>query len=345
MSSLSPPSSSISQSQLAVPRLPPRLLSIVIPLYNEGDVLPLLRERLLQVSGDWNCPVEFVLVDDGSEDQTLALAIQWAQSASNVKVIALSRNFGHQPAILAGMRHARGDAVVIMDADLQDPPELVVEMLKAYAEGFDVVYARRKIRHGETAFKQWTAKLFYRIMSHVVMGNLPEDTGDFRLVSRRVLDVVCALPEHNPFLRGLSTWVGFSQKAIFYDRSARAAGATKYTLRKLVNMAIHGIVAFTDFPLHATVFAGFASIAVSILLILFAFWGSTGEVTASFPGWMILFASQCLFSGTILIGLGFHGIYIARIHAEVLRRPVYVIARVISLNEKESDAQDQSSSA
>jgi dolichol-phosphate mannosyltransferase len=341
MSAQQEPSKSLSQSQLANPREMPRLLSIVIPLYNEEAVLPLLRERLTIVSRQWNCPVEYILVDDGSSDTTLKMAIDWATDISRVKVVALSRNFGHQPAVLAGLRHATGDAVVVMDADLQDPPELVSEMLTVYCEGYDVVYAQRKLRHGETAFKQWTAKLFYRIMRRGVMGNLPEDTGDFRLIGRRALDVICSLPEHSPFLRGLSAWVGFSQKAILYDRAARAAGTTKYTVRKLISMALHGIVAFTDFPLYATLIAGFTAIAASVVLMIWTILQNYLSTIPTAPGWASLIVSQSFFAGVILIALGMHGIYIARIHAEVLRRPVYVVARVFSL--KEPEAHDEAS--
>lgn len=294
-------------------------------------MFPVLRGRLEEVCPKFPCAVEIILVDDGSRDHTLASALGWARTASHVKVVALSRNFGHQPAVLAGLRYASGDAAVIMDADLQDPPELVPEMIAAYCEGFEVVYAQRRKREGESVFKKLTAACFYRLMSLFVFRDLPRDTGDFRLVSRTVLDVLKKMPEHDPFLRGLFAWLGFPQKAVFYDRAARAAGTTKYPLRKMLRFALRGIVSFTDLPLHISVFVGLAAVSVSIALILHSFYMYLFDIESTVPGWASLMVALSFFSGMILLALGVIGFYLARIHTEVLQRPVYVVAHTANL--------------
>ncbi|MGZ3737430.1 MAG: glycosyltransferase family 2 protein, partial [Bdellovibrionota bacterium] len=234
----------------------PALLSLVLPIYNEEEVITLLRARLEAMSARLKMKTEFILVNDGSSDQSLPQLLAWSKADPRAIVIDFSRNFGHQAAVTAGLDYSQGDAVVIMDADLQDPPELVEKMLERYQQGYDVVYARRVSRQGETFFKKVTAALFYRIMQKFVHKDLPADTGDFRLVSRDVVNAIGGVRESHRFLRGLFTWVGFRQIAVEYDRAARPAGVTKYPLRKMLHFAWDAIVSFSSLPLRLSAYVG-----------------------------------------------------------------------------------------
>jgi glycosyltransferase involved in cell wall biosynthesis len=327
---------------MLIAREVPKLLSIVVPVYNEEESLPSLREQLTRLQDELLCAVEIILVDDGSADHTYALLHDWALVDPAVKVIALSRNFGHQLAITAGMDASSGDAVVIMDADLQDPPSLIPEMVRGYCDGYDVVYGQRTERDGETWFKRATAAMFYRFMRRVIDRRLPENTGDFRLVSRRVIEDLRRIRERDRYVRGIMAWVGFPQKALPYRRAARAAGTTKYPLVKMLRLALDAVVSFSDLPLRLVLWAGVASALVSLALLVRAWWLptlptpstlSTLSTVSTQPAQLDpggLAALVGLFGGAILVGIGVVGLYIARIHTEVRGRPLYLVRHAVN---------------
>ena len=309
----------------------PALLSIVIPVYNEDQVLPLLRAQLAPLIDQLICPVEVILVDDGSADQSYAYMRSWALEDPTIKVIALSRNFGHQLAITAGMDASSGDAVVIMDADLQDPPALIPEMIRSYCEGYDVVYGQRTEREGETWFKRASASMFYAMMRRFVDPRLPADTGDFRLVSRRVIEALRKVREHDRFVRGIVAWLGFPQKALPYRRAGRAAGTTKYPLAKMLRLALDAMVSGSDLPLVIIRRIGTLIMLISALLLVW-----TGVVHFTDPArpslpWTGLAGLISLFGGGILTAIGIVGIYVAKIYTEARGRPLYLIRDAVNV--------------
>jgi dolichol-phosphate mannosyltransferase len=302
----------------------PELLSLVIPVYNEQESLPYLRQSLLELVKKLPCQVEWVLVNDGSKDSTYSLLMEWAILDCRVKVIDLARNFGHQAAVTAGLDHALGDAIVVMDADLQDPPELILTMLEKYQEGYDVAFAQRLKRHGETAFKRITASLFYKIMRRFIHKDLPANTGDFRLMSRKVVESLSHLREGQRFLRGMIAWIGFSQVAIPFERPPRIAGKTKYPVYKMIKFAWDAILSFSSAPLKMAMFLGFIVFWFGIGYGIYAF------LRAMFyhdlvPGWATLVILQSLIGGTVLLCLGVVGEYIGRIYDEIKQRPIYIV--------------------
>jgi len=303
----------------------PALLSIVIPMYNEEETFPYLKAELERVTPGWGCLTELILVDDGSRDRTYELMYGWSLENPSVKTISLSRNYGHQIAVTTGVDAALGDAIVIMDADLQDPPAVVEEMLRGYCQGYDVVYGKRLERHGESAFKLLTAKLFYWLMRTFVAPNLPDNTGDFRLISRRVADALRRMPERERFLRGMVTWVGFHQLAVTYNRPGRVAGETKYPFWKMLKLAVTAITAFSDAPLRLVTWLGIGSMGFSVILMLrtlyLYFWSDVPLVL----GWASLSILLCLFSGLILISIGAVGLYVGKIFVESQHRPLYLV--------------------
>ena len=308
---------------MLIPREAPALLSIVIPMYNEELVLPLLRHHLTVLTGELLCRVEIILVDDGSVDQTYPMMHAWALEDPEVKILALSRNFGHQVAITAGMDASSGDAVVIMDADLQDPPALIPEMVRAYCEGYEVVYGQRTERDGETWFKRATAAAFYGVMRRFVDRRLPANTGDFRLISRRVVEDLRRIREHDRFVRGIVAWLGYPQRALPYRRPGRAAGTTKYPLRKMIRLALDGVVGSSDLPLRLILRAGIALTALSVVVlgrvgVLYLDDGHRAARSA-------LAGLIGLVGGAVLIALGVVALYVARIHDEVRGRPLYLV--------------------
>jgi polyisoprenyl-phosphate glycosyltransferase len=306
------------------PRDNPALLSLVIPCFNEAPMIPTLRERLGQLPATLGVPVELVLVDDGSSDQTLDLLLEWAAASPAVKVVGFSRNFGHQLAVTAGLDHASGDAVVIMDADLQDPPEVIVEMLARYREGYDVVYGQRETRAGESAFKRCSAWLFYRLMRAFVMKDLPPDTGDFRLVSRPCLDALGRMRETHRFLRGMVTWVGFPQTAVKYARAGRAAGETKYPFHKMLRFAITAALSFSPAPLRLSFLLAtlltLGGLGYGAWAFLWSSWAPGGGAASA------LIVLVCLVGAAILFALGIQGEYLARVLEEAKGRPLYLVA-------------------
>lgn len=313
-----------------VPRESPNLLSLVLPIYNEEEVIPLMLARLDEVLPALGVPVEVILVNDGSSDRGVELLLNRARQDARFKVLSLARNFGHQIASTAGLDHASGDAVVLMDADLQDPPELIADMLREYRRGYDVVYARRIGRLGESPFKRWTAWMFYRLMRRLVHRDLPTDVGDFRLVSRPCLEALNSMRELHRFLRGMTTWVGFPQTAVEFTRSRRAAGTTKYPLRKMLLFTWNAVVSFSPLPLRLTFAAGFCLTGIGFLYGVYAALRLlTGKYVV--PGWTSVIVLLCLIGGGIMIGLGILGEYVGRIFEEIKMRPLYVVSLTANL--------------
>ena len=307
------------------------LLSVVTPMHDEQDNARRLYERLVAALGDeydW----ELVAVDDGSRDATAEVLAAIAAEDPRVKVLGLSRNFGHQPALTAGLDHARGDAVVMIDADLQDPPEVIPQMVERWRAGADVVYAVRESREGETRMKLWTAHLFYRLMARLAQIELPVDAGDFRLMDRRAVEVLLKMPERNRFLRGMTVWIGFTQTAVTYRRDPRMAGATKFDLRRMLRFSFDAISSFSYFPLQAATFLGFMISLLAFLMIPVIIYARiTGAFVAGISSTLV---AVLLLGGIQLITLGIVGEYVGRIYDEVKRRPLYVVERRINVEDE-----------
>ncbi|MEI9937234.1 MAG: glycosyltransferase family 2 protein [Pseudomonadota bacterium] len=315
-------------------------LSLIIPIFNEEQVLPELHRRLSEVMAELGQSVrswEVVFVDDGSKDASLRLLKGMAAAEPRFKLLSFSRNFGHQLAITAGIDYAEGDAVVIIDADLQDPPEVIREMIVKWREGFDVVYGVRRSRAGETLFKKVTAAMFYRIL-RVMLGGMPipVDAGDFRLIGRPVVLTLRSLKEKHRFVRGMVTWVGFKQHALLYDREARFAGETKYPLTKMMRFAMDAITSFSIVPLRFATWLGVLAgvvAGVAALVVIYAklFLNDTVQ------GWTTIMIAVALGSSAQLIMIGVLGEYIGRIYEEIKRRPLYVMAERINLEVSPQD--------
>jgi glycosyltransferase involved in cell wall biosynthesis len=306
-------------------------LSLIIPVFNEEAIITELDRRLRQFLGEIDEPWEVIFVNDGSRDRTLEMLGELTAREPRYKVVSFSRNFGHQAAITAGMDRAEGDAVVIMDADLQDPPEVVREMLAKWREGYDVVYGQRLKRHGESLFKRVTAAGFYRVLRLLIPIDIPLDAGDFRLMSRSVVLAMRALKEQHRFVRGLVSWVGFKQTAVKYDRPERFAGETKYPLRKMLRFAIDGITSFSVVPLRLATLLGVAAGFVALVASTWALYeGIRGNTV---PGWATIMIAVALASSAQLLMTGILGEYVGRIYEEVKRRPLYLVADTMNLTE------------
>lgn len=304
------------------------IYSLVIPIYNEQAVLPVLFHRLDQVLADLDAPAEVILIDDGSHDCSPIILEARAKTDPRYRFIGLSRNFGQQIAMTAGLDAARGDAVVLMDADLQDPPELIHQMIERWREGYEVVYAKRRARAGESWFKLATASLFYKAMNRLASVEIPRNVGDFRLIDRRALDVVLQMRERDRILRGMFAWVGFRQIAVEYDREERAAGETKFSMAKMARLAIDGLVGFSDAPLRLALWAGACVSALAILYGVFV--AITRLLTSDYvPGWASLIVVVAFLGGCNMLLTGILGLYIGRIHNEVKRRPLYVVGKSV----------------
>jgi len=303
--------------------------SIIIPMYNEEEVIALTYAQLKNELSQLKEQYELVFVNDGSHDQTAAIVTKFANSDEHVKLVNFSRNFGHQIAITAGIEHAEGDAIIVIDADLQDPPHIILQMIEKWKEGYEVVYGKRISRKGETWFKTFSAKWFYRILRTMTNVDIPADTGDFRLIDRKVADVLKHLKEKNRFVRGLVSWVGFKQTSIEFMREERAAGQTKYPIRRMVQFALDGITSFSYKPLRIASYMGFIISFISfvyLIVILFQHFFTDSTV----PGWTSLIGINLLFNGIILILLGVIGEYIGRIYDETKNRPLYIVSEVIT---------------
>lgn len=297
------------------------LLSVATPMFNEEDTAEAFYARVRDALG--SLPWELVVVDDGSTDRTPEILEQLAASDPRVKVITLARNFGHQPALSAALEHAQGDAIAMIDADLQDPPELILEMVEEWRRGSDVVYAVRRERKGETRFKLWTAHVFYRLLRKLADIDLPADAGDFRLMDRKPLDALLSMRERSRFLRGMTVWVGYTQSAIPYDRDARYAGETKYTITRMLKFSLDAIVSFSSTPLQLATLFGFLCSALAFLLIPLVIVSRFIDIfAAGIPTTLVLIL---LLGGVQLICVGIIGEYLGRIYEEVKRRPLYVV--------------------
>ncbi|MFY9532086.1 MAG: glycosyltransferase family 2 protein [Candidatus Acidiferrales bacterium] len=300
------------------------LLSVVVPCANEQEVLRETNRRLLTVLEQVPLDLEIIYVDDGSTDSTPDLLRELQSHEARIRVVRFSRNFGHQIAITAGLEHASGDAVVIIDADLQDPPEVIAHFVQKWLDGYEVVYGLRTERNGETAFKLWTAKVFYRFMSRLSDTTIPLDAGDFRLLDRKVVDALLAMRERDRFVRGMVSWLGFSQIAVPYCRAPRLAGVTKFSFLKMIRFATDGIVSFSILPLRLAMWTGFAASGLAIIGILVALYDrffATGLVR----GWTSTVIAVLFIGGVQLICLGIIGEYIGRIYGEAKHRPLYVV--------------------
>jgi polyisoprenyl-phosphate glycosyltransferase len=306
--------------------------SIVLPVYDEEESLPELYERLKWLLERLDGDAEVILVDDGSRDDSFALMLDMNRRDPRFKLLQLSRNFGHQVAITAGLDFAAGRAVIVMDADLQDPPEAVLAMAERWREGFDVVYGVRRERHGETRFKRTTASVFYRLLQRLADVEIPPDAGDFRLLDRKALDAYLAMREHDRYVRGMVSWVGFNQIGVGYNRDERRAGKTKYPLRKMMKFAADGIVSFSNAPLRLALALGFI---VSVSSFIYGFVAILLKVTGAFtvPGWTSIIFVTSFLGGVQLIVLGVVGEYVGRTYLESKRRPLYVVNRSAGLAE------------
>jgi dolichol-phosphate mannosyltransferase len=315
--------------------------SIVIPIFNEEAVLPILLRRLDALMDKLDGPAEAIFVDDGSTDCSSIVLEAKARDDHRCRYIGLTRNFGHQVAISAGMDAAKGDAVVVMDGDLQDPPEVVLDMIAKWKEGYQIVCGRRLAREGESAFKRWTAGLFYRLLGRLSAIEIPSEVGDFRLVDRQALDAFRAMPEHDRFVRGMFAWLGFRAAEVAFRRPARAAGETKYPLRKMVRLAVNGVIGFSDAPLRLAIWAG---MSVSGLALLYGFYVIGLWLTGSslVTGWSSTIVIVSFLCGINMLMTGIMGLYVGRIHAEVKGRPLYVVGRRVGFERERAAVESPS---
>ena len=299
------------------------VLSVVVPIWNEEETIPELYRRMMDVLAQTGVTWEMVLVSDGSTDRSTEMIRDLAKEDARIRPVIFAKNFGHQIAVTAGMAHSRGDAVILIDADLQDPPELILEMMDKWREGYEVVYAVRATREGETRFKLWTAKMFYRLINALTDTDIPLDTGDFRLMDRAVVDVMNRMGEHHRFIRGMVSWVGYRQIGVEYDRKERFAGETKYPLRKMVKLAMTAITGFSNVPLRMATYIGFIAAAISVIIIpIVIILRTLGN--QAFLGQASTLIAVLFFGGVQLIALGVLGEYIGRIYDEGRNRPLYI---------------------
>lgn len=299
-----------------------KLLSLVVPAFNEEEAMEQSFERTYRAMSSIGYPFEIIYIDDGSRDRTWEIISRLAREHEEVKALRFSRNFGHQLAVTAGMDEAKGDAVIIMDADLQDPPEVIADMVKAWEQGADIAYGKRLHRKGETAAKKLTAWCYYRLLNFMSAYPIPLDTGDFRLLDKAVADEFKVLREHNRFLRGMSAWLGYNAVPVEYVREERCAGKTKYTLKKMLRLAADGIFGFSSKPLTLIGWAGIAVLCIALLGLIATI--ACAAVTGV-PGWLWAVCALVLLDGVMLCAMGVQGAYTQRIYDEVKGRPLYII--------------------
>jgi len=300
-------------------------VSIVIPIFNEELNIIMLHRRLSSVMATLNVSYELLFINDGSKDNSLSLIKQLSTEDKNIKYVSFSRNFGHQIAVTAGLDKSIGNSIVIIDADLQDPPELIEPMYRKLLEGFQVVYAKRKSRQGEGWLKKTTAKGFYRLLSKITSISIPVDTGDFRIIDRSIVDVLKMMPEQHKFLRGQISWIGFNQTYIEYDRDERNGGKTGYTYKKMIRFALDGITSFSHFPLKIASIMGFVVSGISFLFICYALYSKFFEATPAVKGWTSLMICISFLGGIQLLSIGIIGEYISRLSDNIRNRPLYII--------------------
>ena len=309
--------------------------SVVIPVYNEEEVVNECYSRIKKVMDSTNEKYEIIFVNDGSKDNTRQMLKEICRVDGNVKLIDFSRNFGHQSAITAGMNYSIGQAVVVIDADLQDPPEVILRMLEKWREGYQVVYGKRLKREGESIFKKATAKVFYRILARLTEFDIPVDAGDFRLIDRKVCDALNKMDEKNRYVRGIISWLGFNTTYVEFVREKRYAGKTKYPFRKMLKFATDAVVSFSYKPLRITSYLGMALSGVSFIYLIIALFLKLFNVIDTVQGWMSIVAISLFFNGIVLLVLGIMGEYIGRIYDEVKARPLYVVNEFVNFNGKD----------
>jgi len=310
--------------------------SIIVPLYNEEEVIGESYKRIKAVMEETKEVYEVIFINDGSRDQTEHLAKEICSKDPNIKLINFSRNFGHQPAITAGMRESSGEAIIIIDADLQDPPSVMLKMIEKWKEGYDVVYGKRIKRSGETFFKKMTAKMYYRLLTRITDVKIPVDVGDFRLIDRSVCNALNDLPERNRYVRGLVSWVGYKQTFVEFEREERFSGETKYPLRKMIKLAVDGITGFSNKPLKLASTLGyivscFGFVYLIVILIQKLFTDTTIQ------GWTSIIGLLLILNGVTLIMLGVLGEYVGRIYDEIKARPVYIIKEKIGFKNQKQE--------
>ncbi len=305
------------------------LLSIVIPVYNEKDNIAPLIDRLVPIIEKFD--FEILFVNDGSRDGTPEIIKEHASKNKRIKLLSFNRNFGHQAALIAGYRFAKGDAVVSMDADMQDPPDIIPEMVEKWKKGAKIVYAKREKRDVDSFFKKITAQLFYRFMNAMSDRKIPEDVGDFRLLDREVVDFIASLPEHSPFLRGLVAWSGYPEDFVYFVREKRFSGETHYSFSKMLSFAMDGITSFSVKPLRMATYMGFAAATAGFIGMIYAIIGKFLLPIPWVTGWTGLFVGVMFIGGIQLITIGIIGEYISKIYLEVLNRPHFTIREKINI--------------
>ncbi|MCM3042460.1 glycosyltransferase family 2 protein [Paenibacillus motobuensis] len=306
-----------------------KCISVVIPAYNEEEVIRQCYDSLTDVMIDTSYDYELVFVNDGSKDRTLGILDELARMDVHVRIVNFSRNFGHQAAVTAGINSSRGDCVVIIDADLQDPPEVIHQMLEKWEEGYEVVYGKRRKRKGETLFKLASATLFYRFLQRMSDTHIPRDTGDFRLIDRKVVHVFNRMTERNKFIRGIISWIGFNQTFVEYDRNERMAGTTKYPLRKMLAFASDGIFSFSSKPLKLITRMGMLTVLLALVVLVYSLCAKLFDLPEVERGWTSIMMAITLFSGVQMLSLGVMGEYIARIYDESKNRPQYIVKETV----------------
>lgn len=307
-------------------------LTIVAPVFNEEETIEKFYDRTVKVMDKLGKETELIFVNDGSTDKSLEKILNICSKDQRVKVVSFSRNFGHQIAITAGMDYASGEAIVCIDADLQDPPELIIQMVEKWQEGFDVVYAIRAERKGETFFKKITAKIFYRLIKRMTNIEIPLDTGDFRLISKKALKTIKSMREYHRFVRGMVSWIGYNQTGISFVREKRFAGVTKYPLKKMIKLALDGILSFSYFPLQLATYFGFMVAGISFLGIMYVVFLKI-FTNIPLPGWSSQMISILFLGSVQLICLGIIGEYLGRIYDEVKKRPLYIVEKAVGFDE------------
>ena len=308
-------------------------LSIIVPMYNEEEIVQECYNRISNICNSIeNYDYEIIIVNDGSTDNTFSILEKIASDDKYVKIISFSRNFGHQCAVTAGLKYVTGNAIVIIDSDMQDPPELIPKMLKLWEQGNEVIYGKRMKREGESKFKLLTASMFYKTLNALSDVEIPKNTGDFRLVDRKVVDVINNLPEHNKFLRGLFSWTGFKQYAYEYERKERFAGKTKYPLKKMLKLATDGIIGFSSRPLKILGSLGLTSILISFIILIYSLLSFAFKWNNITPGWTSIMVAITFFAGIQLLSLWMISEYIGRIYDETKGRPQYIVDKTINID-------------
>jgi polyisoprenyl-phosphate glycosyltransferase len=309
--------------------------SLVVPLYNEESNLPELYRRVCLIMDQLDTTVEFICVNDGSRDRTLEILRELREKDSRICYISFARNFGHQIAVTAGLNFARGEAVIVLDGDLQDPPELITEMLKKWQEGYQVVYAQRTKRHEESWFKRLPAYIYYRLLRRLADVDIPADTGDFCLMDRCVVNVLNQMPERNRYIRGLRAWSGFKQTAIEFERDPRFAGEVKYTFGKSFGLAVNGLVSFSKVPLRLSTYLGLFAAFVSLIMVFLVLYWRVFYPESALTGLAIILMAVFFIGAVQLVSIGILGEYIGRIYEEVKGRPLYTLGEIVGFDRKE----------